>query len=352
MMRVPHNRLTHGNEEVDKVAALIAGGRWSSGYETEMLEYELSRYTRREFTTVVGSGLGAIRLALLSLDIGSGDEVIIPAYNCVALANAILACGAKPVVSDIKEKSWILNPDCVRSVVNSRSKAIILVHTFGYPADADSLRSLGVPLIEDCAHGLDNCEMGNTADIAVTSFYSTKLIGAGEGGAVMSNEKKIDKFVKQWRSYVDQSPSASRLNDKITELSAALARVQLERLPWMVKQRTALAERYSDKLALLFNENYLHPPLKKENRIWYRYCVEIVKSKAVYWKNALYDRGIDTELPIWDWRNSDCLYKNMKAPITDHAYDCILSLPLYPALTEEEQDKVIEEINDVANVLS
>lgn len=340
MIRVPHNRLTHGDAERDAVAAVVAGGRWSSGPAVERLEHDLAARLGRRHAVAVGSGLGALRLALLSLGVGAGDEVIVPAYSCVALANAVLACRAHPVPVDVTPDYWTIDP--LAAAVTARTKAIIAVHTFGSIAEVGALARLGPPLIEDCAHGIAVGGMGSRSPLAVTSFYATKLIGAGEGGAVLTDDAGLADFVRRWRNYGDQDASGTRLNDKLTEFAAALARCQLARLDEFVAARRVRAERYQAAFAGLRQAGKIVLPAPVE-RVWYRYTVEFAELDAATAIEQLKARGIDAAQPVSDWTAE----RRAACPISERAFQRIVSLPLYPTLSSGEQEAVIGAVHDI-----
>ena len=186
--------------------------------------------------------------------------------------------------------------------------------------------------------------MGGGADVAMTSFYATKLIGSGEGGAVMSDADTVDRFIRRWRDYGDQAACATRLNDKMSDLSASLVRVQLGRLPEIVTRRAALAARYNEALAPLVDTERLHLPPGASGRIWYRYAVEVAEGAREAWIDALRDRGIGAESPVWDWQQPLDGMRVRPTPVANRAYGRLVSLPLYPSLSEEEQMAVIEAV--------
>jgi dTDP-4-amino-4,6-dideoxygalactose transaminase len=343
MMVVPHNRLTHGEAERAAVAEAVASGRWSCGPIVARLEDELAARVGRRHTAAVGSGLGALRLGLLSLGVHAGDEVVVPAYSCVALANAVLASGARPVPADVTPGRWTLDPAAAAAAIGPRTKAIIAVHTFGVSADTAALAALGPPLIEDCAHGIVIGGMGARARIAVTSFYATKLIGAGEGGAVLTDDDTIAAFVRRWRDYGDQAANATRLNDKMTELSAALARCQLARLDEFVAARRARAERYQRAFAELAGAGRLILPVAGE-RIWYRYAVEFADLAAADAIRHIERRGVHAAEPVSAWAED----RVQHCSVSTRAFQRIVSLPLYPTLAPAEQDAVIQAVRDLA----
>lgn len=343
MTIIPHNRLTYGPEEADAVADVVRSGMWASGPEVAKLEGELASTAGRRGAAAVGSGLGALRLALRALGIGSGDKVVIPAYSCVALANAVLACGAEPLSGDVLAGDWTLDPASVASLDLQGVRAIVAVHTFGVPANIASLREMGIPVIEDCAHGPIATGTGADADVAMTSFYATKLIGAGEGGAVLSDRPEVLDYVRQARDYGDQPADGTRLNDKMSDLHAALGRCALRRLGQSVEARAVLAARYLELLLPLADKGVMALPQDAGDRVWYRFAVELNDRDADGFIAALAARGVRAEQPVWDWRE-----RQAPGSVSDRAFERLVSLPLYPTLERSEQDTVVKAVFEAA----
>ena len=185
---------------------------------------------------------------------GLVEKLLVPAYSCVALANATLACGAEPVPVDVMASRWNVGSiELEKQAVQAGVKAAIVVHTFGLPAQIGAAQQRRIPVIEDCAHAFGKKDsgkpLGGHGDISVLSFYATKLIAAGEGGAVLTRSVALAEFVREWRDYGDQPPDGTRLNDKMTDLEATLALCQLDRLGEMLSARQRLAERYHQALS-------------------------------------------------------------------------------------------------------
>jgi perosamine synthetase len=334
---VPHNRITHDASEVQAVVSTLQSGQWASGPKVAQLEAALAKAAQVKFAVCVGSGTAGLRLTLKGLGIKPGDKVAVPAYSCVALANATLACDALPVPVDVTPDDWILN----ETKVAKGFSAAIAVNTFGVPALTDSIKALGIPVIEDCAHGFGmeakGKALGGRAEAGILSFYATKLIGSGEGGAVLTNSAKLAQFVKSWRDYNDQPPDGTRLNDKMTDIEAALALSQLDRLDEMIAIRQNLSMHYDQ---LLSPEQTRTKAFKLPNiaqkRVWYRYAVEMLQTPAKKVIEHLRRFGITAEQPITDWRPP----RSPASPVADRAYRSLVSLPLYPTLTNEEQTRV------------
>jgi dTDP-4-amino-4,6-dideoxygalactose transaminase len=338
---IPHNRLTFGDAECDAVLRTVRSGQWAQGPRVEELESRLAQMAGVRHAVCVGSGLAALRLSLGALEIQPGDRVLVPAYSCVALANAALSWGAAPVAVDIEPGKWTIDSLEARRQSNDRCvKAGIAVNTFGFPAAMERLE--GVSWIEDCAHAfgieVDGKALGSRAEIGVLSFYATKLIGGGEGGAVLTNSSRIAEFISSSRDYGDQSADPHRLNDKMSDLDASLVLAQLDRLPDMIAARKKLAERYLERLTAAAGDGIFRLPSVGAQRIWYRFAVEMLTVPVEKVVNDLGPLGIHAAIPVTDWRPRG----SPGTTIADHAYLSVVSLPLYPSLSTAEQDAVIE----------
>jgi perosamine synthetase len=339
---VPHNRLTFGAAEVEAVRRVVESGQWTGGPRVADLETALVQASGVRYAAAVGSGLAALRLALKGLGVGRGDTVLVPAYSCVALPNAVLSVGATPIAVDVERDDWNLSVEATkRHLAEARPKAIIAVHTFGAPASIPQLMDLGVPVVEDCAHafGLHAAwgPLARQAHAAVLSFHATKLLAGGEGGAVLTSSERLAGFVRRWRDYDGQPPDGDRLNDKMTDLEAALTLCQLGRLQEMIAARRRLAERYNGLLEghQLQGRVFRLPDIARD-RIWYRYVAEMIGVSGDAMRAHLAAHGVHSPPPVRDWRDavaSDC-------PLACTAYQRLVSLPLYPTLTDEEQERV------------
>jgi dTDP-4-amino-4,6-dideoxygalactose transaminase/methionyl-tRNA formyltransferase len=332
---VPHNRLSHGEEEVAAVAAVVRSGRWAGGDECARAEARFAAAAGTPHAVGVGSGLGALRLALRALGLGPGDAVAVPGYSCVALANAALACGAEPVPVEIDAATLNLCPDALRAAVraNPRIRAAVAVHTFGCPADLAALEAAGIPLIEDCSHAFGRGGFGGRGRLAIMSLYATKLVGAGEGGMVFTSDPALADRIRSARDYADQPPAADRLNDKLAACAAALAGCQLDRLPAHLARRDFLARRYTEALAGVGGDGSCRLPVETPGRVWYRYAIRL-SGEAGPVVAALRARGVVAARPVEPWGQPP-------GPACAAAFERTISLPLYPALTEAEQDRVI-----------
>ncbi len=326
---VPHNRIWHNELEINKISKIVASGEWSGSIEVKKMENRFAEIAGIKYASATSSGISALRLALQSLRVEPGDRIALPAYSCVALTNAILATGGVPIPIDIDENT--LNICALKLKKVDNLKAVIVVHTFGYPVDFSAIRELGIPIIEDCSHGFGQAEMGSLGDIICISLYATKLLAAGQGGIIMTNDTKKYQIIRDSSNYVDKQPSALRQRETMSSLEAGLAQCSLDRLKESIIRRKNIALKYNESL------NY---SCKNSERIWYRYVIRVDNSEDMI--RNLYQNNIIAAKPIENWCKGNF-------PIANKAYKEIVSLPIYPNLTSEEQDHVIQKVLNFLN---
>ncbi|SRR5579884_12661 len=346
---IRHSRPCVSDAEAAAAAAVVLSGQLARGPVCQQLEARWCSETSMPLAATVGSGLAALRLALLALGIGPGDEVIVPAYSCVALLNPILALGARPVLADVLLDDWTLSPIDAAARLTARTKAIVAVHLFGAPAKLTPINSLGIPVIEDCAHGIggqvDGHPFGSKGSINIGSFYATKMIAAGEGGIVASSSGEIIRRVREASDYSDRPPDPRYLNDKMTDVEAAIALEQLRRLPQMLRARAERAAFYHSHLRSLAAAGLLRLPAPTDGRIWYRYPVRLLQHDAAAITRRMSELGVQAEQPVWDFRPSE--YWSDGLEVADIAFKQLLSLPLYPDLSLLEQERVCHTLSYV-----
>lgn len=339
---VPHSRPWVGETEASAVASIVASRQLAQGPKVLNLEQRWCDATRTNAAAAVGSGVAALRLALLALEVGPEDEVIVPAYSCVALLNAVLALGATPVLADIIPDYWTLAPDEVHRCLTRRTKAIVAVHLFGCPVAIAGLAGFGLPIVENCAHGIGgfsgDSPFGGAGTLSMASFYATKMLAAGEGGIVAGHNPALIDRVRRARDYGDQPPDGRHLNDKMTDIEASLALVQLSRLSDILARREDRARRYHSSLEPLYRAKLVELPIDVPGRIWYRYAVRLTRHKATSVVEKMVAEGVRAEQPVWDLRRTKVWNDSFVS--SSLAFDHVISLPLYPDLTELEQNMV------------
>jgi dTDP-4-amino-4,6-dideoxygalactose transaminase len=288
----------------------------------------------------VSSGTAALHLALLGLGIGRGDEVILPSYVCVAPLHAVEYVGATPRLADIEPTSFNIEPSDVRRRITRHTRAIIVPHLFGLPADLDELLHLGIPIIEDCAQATgaryQNRPVGTFGALSILSFYATKLFTTGEGGMVIGPDRRLLARIRDLRDYDERRQHKTRFNYKLTDFQAALGRSQLRRLPTMLARRSALAERYRRHWAAL--------PIRvpaadgRRTHAYHRFVISCPTAAARV-ARRLSAMGVTARLPIFRPIHRTLGLEGF--PGTDHAFRHALSLPLYPTLTAREAEVVM-----------
>ncbi|MGH2885577.1 MAG: DegT/DnrJ/EryC1/StrS family aminotransferase, partial [Solirubrobacteraceae bacterium] len=345
----PHSRPFVGEAEAAAAAAVVRSRALAAGPIAGEVEADWCRRTGVTAAVCVASGVGALRLGLWSLGIGPGDEVIMPAYSCVALLNAALVLGATPVLADVLADEWVLDPADAAARVTDRTRAIVAVNLFGMPARLAELRQLGLPVVEDCAHGIggetDAGRFGAGGDVSIASFYATKMIAGGEGGIIAARDATLVERVRAARDYGDQLPGAQKLNDKMTDVEAAIVREQLRRLPEMLSLRARCAARYAELLSPLVEAGLVELPADVPGRIWYRYAVLLATASSREVSEEMAARGVRAEQPVWDLRAAAQWSEGLED--TAAAFERALSLPLYPDLSEREQEYVASNFREV-----
>lgn len=323
--------------DAQRVAGVVRSGRLAQGPEVAAFEQELSACLGVEAVAAVGSGSAALELALRALGIGPAHEVIIPTFVCDALHHAVTRCGATPVLADADPTTLSLAADDAKRRLTRRTGGLIVPHAFGLAVDLEPFRALGVPLVEDCAQTLaarvDGRPVGGLGDVAVCSFYATKMLATGEGGAVAGPAPRV-RLVREARDYDEQEDLAERFNYKLTDMQAALGRNQLARLDVFVARRRAVAARYRARLTGL---PCRLPPDAGERHVYHRFVVMIDRPVAAVIER-LAARGVAARRPVF--RPLHRALGQQGYPEAERLWAHGLSLPCYPSLTDDEIDSV------------
>jgi dTDP-4-amino-4,6-dideoxygalactose transaminase len=339
---IPHSRPTLGSEEIQAAAAVIESGHIAEGGAVKAFENEFAQRLGVGHAVATSSGTAALHLSLLAMGIGDGDEVIMPSFVCTALLNAVGYVGASPVIADINPLTYNIDPDDVKKRLTDRTRAIVVPHLFGLPADLESLQALNVPIIEDCAQAVggsyNGAPLGTLGDAGIFSFYATKMMACGEGGMVVSNSEKLCARINDLKTYDKKDHYEIRFNYKMTDIQAAVGLVQLNRLDTFIRQRRRIARRYQTELSLPWLKLPPHDPA----HIYYRFVIGLEVDSQTAIRN-LTRKGIGCNRPIHTPLHH-CL--NISGyPITDQAWETSLSIPIYPLLTDEDVDRVIGIVN-------
>ena len=343
---IPHSKPTLGAEEIKAVSSVISSGYVAEGAIVQEFERSFADYLNIQHAVATNSGTSALHLALLALEVGPGDEVVIPSYVCCALLNAVNYTGATPVLADICPDTYNLDAADVKKRLSGRTKAIIVPHLFGMAADLNPLLKLDVPIIEDCAQAVGSVyaqrPVGTFGVAAIYSFYATKVMTTGEGGMVVSNAKDIADRIRDLKTYDQKDDYKIRFNYKMTDIQAALGLAQLERLDSIIRRRRAIAEQYTR----FFKPLDLNLPPDDSGHLFFRYVLGL-NTDSLSWINILSGKGIGCDRPIYL-----PLHRQMKLkgyPVTEKAWKNSLSIPIYPSLTDDEVTRVIDAVLDASS---
>ncbi len=349
---IPHSRPTLGEAEIHAAGEAIRSGQVGEGPCVAEFEAGTADYLGRSGAVAVSSGLAALHLALLAIGVGPGDAVVVPSYNCAALAQAVHHCGAEVLLCDVDPVTGNPTPETVGPVAGE-ARAVVVTHLFGAPAEAKAITDLGSAVVEDLAQGLgarrEEGMAGRFGRAAVCSFYATKLITAGgEGGMILSDDEEVIAFARDRRSYDGKNDLRPRWNYKLTEVQAAIGLAQLRRFEDFIERRRAIARRYDNRLAGTSLKLPLEP--REGRHVYHRYVVGLPDSWIEKHGNeapneaarALHAKGVGASRPINKPLHQ--LMGQKPLPGTEAAWARHLSLPIYPTLKEEEADAVAEAV--------
>jgi len=346
---IPHSRPTIGKEEIDAVSQVIASGQIAQGQAVAAFEEAFARKMGVRYAAAVSSGTAALHLALLALGVTPGMEVIIPSFVCTALLNVVNYTGATPVLADINPVTLNIDPSDVAGKVTASTGAIIVPHMFGLMADLAELRKFGVPLIEDCAQAVgadwDGKKAGSFGKIGIYSFYATKVMTCGEGGMVVSNENKLIDWIKQAREYDNVDAYALRYNYKMTDIQAAMGRQQLGRLNNLVARRREIAGQYRDA----FDKLPFSMPPDSSSHIYYRFNLNVGKNVG-RWIAQMEAAGVACARPVF--KPLHLYLEGCRCTQADNAYEQMLSIPIYPHLSDGDVNKIVRAVTRISTKLN
>jgi dTDP-4-amino-4,6-dideoxygalactose transaminase len=339
---IPHSRPAISQDDLQVTADVLRSGQIAQGPWVGRFEREMAAFVGVRGGVAVSSGTAALELALRALRIGVGDEVIMPSYVCAAPWLATQRVGAQATLVDIDLNTFNIDPLAARQAITKNTRAIIVPHLFGLPADLTALEGLGIPLIEDCAQTLGVTEqgrhVGTVGRLTVCSFYATKALCAGEGGMVLSNEATLLERITSLREYDGVAIlDPSSFNLKLTDLQAALGLSQLGRFSAFQERRSFLAAAYRDTLSSQAAVCPIVPPGRTHG--YYRFVIRLPHARTAPGGLAniisrLEQQGIHCRKPVF--RPLHRYLGQPGFPHSDEADQTALSIPLYPDLTDVE----------------
>jgi dTDP-4-amino-4,6-dideoxygalactose transaminase len=372
-----------GEAEIEAVTRALRSGWVTTGPETKAFEEELGFFLGSDVSCVaVNSATAGLHLALEALGIGPGDEVIAPSLTFTATVEIVRYLGGDPVLVDVDPKTLNMDPAKVRAAITEKTKAIMPVHYAGLACDMSEILAIasefGLKVVEDAAHALPTTYQGKLvgtlgSDITVFSFYANKTITTGEGGMIVTRSAQLAQRMRLMRLHGIDRDAFDRFRStkpawyyevvapgykyNMTDVAAAMGRVQLARLGQFVARRECLAKRYHEELSalpLILPDN----GLKGDTHAWHLFVIRlngtalkrgIVRDEVI---QALSDRGIGTSVhyvplhrqPYWRDRYK---LEPEHFSVSEHSYQTMISLPLYTAMTDEDQSRVIEALVEI-----
>lgn len=367
-MRIPlvdlQTQYQNLSQEIDeKVLGVMKKGDFILGEELKLFEEDFAKYCGTKFAVGVASGTDALMLSLLVCGIGPGDEVITAANTFVATAAVIHQVGAKPVLVDIDPDNYNLDLNLLEKAITKKTKAVIPVHLYGQPVDMDGLDNIAkahnVIIIEDAcqAHGAEykGKKTGSFGEISAFSFYPGKNLGAyGDGGAIVTDKEELAEKVKILRNHGQKQKYIHEIkgfNSRLDTMQAAILRVKLKYLDGWNKLRNHWAGLYAE----LLKETSLITP-KTESWAYHVFHLYVLRHRKrdellSFLKDKEIYGGIHYPVPIHLLPAfKDLGYKNGDFPVTEKAAQEIISLPMYPELTEEKINYVVDAIKEFEKI--
>lgn len=361
-MKVQVNRLDRGfysyqKEFEDKALEVLRSGWYVLGKEVSSFEEEFASYVGSKYCVGLASGLDALWLAFKALNIGKGDEVIVQANTYIASVMGITINDATPVFCE-PDEYYNIDADKIESLITEKTKAVLVVHLYGQASNMDKISAIckkhNLRLVEDCAQSHGSCYKGKMtgsfSDIGCFSFYPSKNLGAfGDGGAIVTDDKKLSEDMKMLRNYGSRVRYYNEVvgaNSRLDELQAGLLRVRLSHMDELTQERLTLGQRYLDGIK---NPKISLPKVREgADMVWHQFVIkcedrdeliEYLKSKEI---------GTLIHYPVPPHLSEAYSYLGFKEgdfPITEKYAKTVLSIPMYNGMTEEEQQYVIDALN-------
>jgi len=366
---IPLFKIYWDEQDVGKVSEAIRRGMyWATGPDVQEFEARIAQYVGTSYAVTFNSGTSALHAVLVACGIGREDEVIVPSFTFIATANAPLFVGAKPVFAEVEEKTYGLDPEDVERKITPKTKAIMPVHYGGSPCLIEEVKQIAnkhnLLLIEDAAESLgasvDGKKVGSFGDAAMFSFCAPKIITMGEGGAVVTNSRDVYENLKLVRSHgrvetSDYFSTSEHLeyvtlgyNFRMSNITAALGIAQLEKIDKIIQMRREKAAYMTQKLSAI---SQITLPAVPDNffHLYQMYTIRVRGEKRDDLMKYLNYRGIGAKVyfdpvHLTQFYREKFGYSGGELPLTEKLSQQVLTLPMYPTLTEDEINYIADEV--------
>lgn len=356
---IPAAKPIIGDEEREAVDRVLRSGMLAQGPEVKAFEEEFSAFVGGRHCVAMNSGTSALHLGFIAAGIKPGDEVIVPSFSFAATANSVALAGGVPIFADIDPRTFNLDPDHVETLITNKTKAIMPVHLYGHIAAMDRFDEIaaknGLHIIEDAAQGhlasLNGRNAGEFGIVASFSFYPTKNMTAGEGGMVVTDDAEVARTLRLLRNQGQEIRYQNEIigfNTRMTDIHAAIGRVQLKKLPGWTKQRQENAA-YLDANLKGVVTPYLAP---NTTHSYHQYTIRIPGGDAAKrdaFMTQIGEKGVGSGVyyptPI---HRLPSFKLDLNLPETELVIKECVSLPVHPSLTQDELKIIVEVVNEVA----
>lgn len=370
---IPYGKQTIDQDDIQAVVDVLQSDFLTTGPKIAEFEQTVADYVGAKYAVAISNGTSALHAACFAAGIGPGDEVITTPLTFAASANCVLYCGGTPVFADVDPKTYNIDPEDIQRKITDRTKAIIAVHLAGQPCDMDAIHSIarehGLIVIEDGAHALGSVykgkKVGSMSDMTTFSFHPVKPITTGEGGMIVTDNEDFYKKMILFRSHgITRDDSMMTRNDgpwfyqqfnlgynyRITDIQCALGCSQMKKLDRFLARRKEIVARYNEAFADC--DNIITPyQLSDTESGWHLYIVQVKKCDRRQVFENMRENGIGVNvhyIPVYMHPYyQEHGYENVHCANAEEIYSHIISLPLYPGLTSEQQDYVIDTLKSL-----
>lgn len=370
---IPYGKQTIEQDDIQAVVDVLKSDFLTTGPKIAEFEQTVADYVGAKYVVAISNGTSALHAACFAAGIGPGDEVITTPLTFAASANCVLYCGGTPVFADVDPKTYNIDPEDIQRKITDRTKAIIAVHLAGQPCDMDAIHSIarehGLIVIEDGAHALGSVykgkKVGSMSDMTTFSFHPVKPITTGEGGMIVTDNEDFYKKMILFRSHgITRDDSMMTRNDgpwfyqqfdlgynyRITDIQCALGCSQMKKLDRFLARRKEIVAHYNEAFADC--DNIITPyQLSDTESGWHLYIVQVKNCDRRQVFEKMREKGIGVNvhyIPVYMHPYyQEHGYENVHCANAEEIYSHIISLPLYPGLTSEQQDYVIDTLKSL-----